>query len=206
MTNNNEFKITNVSISSLSENCCLCIDIDEQTSQLICKRLGVEISKGGEGCDGFINIQYPISNDSQTYIAGSNWDEDIDGYFQDEFIQDLVGIIIYEASDLVSKRDFELERLFGTSNIETHDNDVLHGYYNGLSLALLVNLDTNEVYVTFESLTNYNKEYFPVGFKTFDNIDKARDYIQSHCDNFQSLQDFGISHAIYNEIDPIEQY
>ena len=102
MTTNNEFKITNVSISEYSDNCCLCIDIDEVTADFICKRLGIEISKGGEGSDGFINIQYPISNDSQTYIAGSNWDEDIDGYFQDDLIQDLVGNIIYEAGDMVS--------------------------------------------------------------------------------------------------------
>jgi hypothetical protein len=201
-----KFKITGVSISSYSDNCCLCVNVDENTADFICKRLNIAHDRGGDGCDGFINIQFPISNESQTYIAGGNWEDDIKGYFDDEVMVELVSSIVYEGKGFVSLRDFELEKLFGTSNIKTHDNGVLHGYYNGLSLSLLENLDTDEAYVTFECGTWEQKEYFPCHFKTFESLKDAKSYIRSHCENFQTLQDFGISHAIFNDIEPIPEY
>lgn len=199
VTEYNDYKIINAFIEDCG-NTCLCIDIDEKTKQFICDRLNISEITGGEGCEGFINIQYPITNDSQTYIAGSNWVDDIKYFFDDELIESLINEIIAEANDKVSLREFELKKLFGTSNITKWNNMIEHGYYGGLSLALLENNENKLAYVTFGCGTNDSPQYFPIAFKEFENVDAARDYIQSHIDNHQSLTDFRISHDIFNDI------
>lgn len=196
-----KYEILSANLSVSDDNQCLCIDVDDKTKDFITKRLGIEECSAGEGCEGFINIQYPITNESQTYIAGSNWEEDIKNYYDDDLITSLVDEIISEGNQDISRRDWELEQKFGTSNIINHDNMVLHGYYNGLNLALLENEDTNAAYVTFECSTQEQACYFPCQFKEFSDIDEAKDYIRSHINNYQTLQDFGISHAIYNELE-----
>ena len=198
-SNTPTYQIKNAFISSSEDNTCLCIDVDPLTREFICNRLNISNDFAGEGTEGFINTQHPISAESQTYLAGSNWNEEIVGYFDDQLMTELISDIIDEAAGQVSRRDYELKRLFGTANIETYDNGVLHGYYNGLSLALLENKDTGEAYVTFECSACEYDECFPVSFKTFSNIDAAQKYIEHHCDNHQTLQDFGISHDIFNE-------
>ena len=200
VTEQPSFKIEKSFIDSDEDNPCLCIDIVQKTQDFICTRLSIGMDSYGAGTSGFINIQFPITNESQIYVAGANWTDEISMYHEDDLIFKLVDNIIDAGNDLVSRRDYELEIKFGTSNIKKHNNGLCHGFYNGLSVALLENTETNEAYVTFECVTTERPEYFPCKFKTFDNLQAAYGYIQSHCDNYQTSQDFGISNDIFDDL------
>ena len=176
------YKITDVFISDSIDNPCLCINFNEEFEDFICNRFNISESHFGDGVDGFINIQYPISNESQTYIAGDHWEEDVKNLIDDVLIHELLSILIEESRGRVSRRNFELKNLFGTSDITEHDNMIMHGYTNGLSLVLLENNNTNEAYVTFECSSHNYAEWFPTPFKTFDCLEEAESYIQKHID------------------------
>lgn len=195
-----KFDIINAFISSDLDNPCLCVDVDNQTMSFIMKRLNISEGNRGSGTDGFINIQYPRCAESQLFVAGGNFSEDIEGYYDDDLVLELIGDVVDAGESLVSRRDYELEALFGTPDITSHDNLIEHGYTNGLNLALLENNDTGEAYVTFECVTWQYEAYFPLGFKAFGSIKEARAYVRSHIGNYLTLQDFGISHDIYQEL------
>lgn len=195
-----KFEITQAFISVDDDNPCLCVNLDEDTQSFICDRLGIDIAMSGAGTDGFINIQYPIEAESERYIAGGNYVDNITGYYDDELVGALVDNIITKAEGIISRRDWELESAIGTSNVTEHENMVLHGYYQGQRLCLLENNESKEAYVTFLCNTHEQVQSFTTPFKEFANLEEAKDYIRSHIDNYQTLQDFGISHDIYQDL------
>lgn len=203
--------IKNIGIT-IDENACLNIILNEdglnalKSLLLNYEQIDFSGSYFGAGMDtGHISVQYPISSDSHTYVFSID-DETDDGLeFETEENKEaffeIVNKIISEADDDFDREQYEYERLFKTWNVEKHDNMILHGYVNNLNLCLLENNETGEAYVIFS--TNPLGTIFEDEFKTFSDIDEAKEYIKSNIRDDETLQDFSISHRIYNDIHDI---
>lgn len=209
--NNGNASIINVAdaldvawLSCDKDNPTICVNLtDAAIAWLESKGIEARIDGVGAGTDGMINSQLPVScGYSQQYI-GSDLMDDVLAKLDDqdaadevrEFISDLLD----SASETINWREAEWGIMFDTENIEVHDNGLMHGYYDGSSLALLENLDTGEAYVTLE-LGPRDADYYAEEFKTFKSLDDAKAYIRSNIRDDETLQDFNITHRIWQDI------
>ncbi len=198
--------ISNVRFAGI-DNPCICFDISKDLQKKLTELCGINFDFNnfisGDGDEGMISVQYPISAESQTYVAG---------VFEDDFERNedenggdysvLVAELVKEAEEEVSERDFMLEKCFGTSNIKSHETPVEHGYYPNIgSIVIFENMDEeNMFYVGFESHehNNFEKEEF----LEFASYDEARAFITSDeiWQDGETVQDFSISHRLWNHI------
>lgn len=186
------------------DNPTICVNLTDEARDWL-EGMGVEISGVGcgAGVDGMINSQLPVNcGDAQQYIGGDLADDVLDALNDSEKadeVRDWIHDLLREASSLVDWRKEAWHKMFGTDNIESHDNGLLHGYYDGSRLALLENLDTGEAYIGLE-LGAQDDDYYAPGFMTFKDLQKAIAFIENNIKGGETLQDFNITHRIVKQL------